>query len=753
MRLLIFFLLINSLYATRYHQYTEKFKDTPDKADVLSATYLGGQGNEWLAAGAFTKDGSVFVIGNFIGPDFSVGNNQIHILGRDGSKPEAFELIPERDKYKKTIKKNKDGSIRYQPPSWTNENATGFIAHLSPDLKKISTISRFPWKSAVLTDIKVNEHGIFICGKAGTSYSKISGRGKSFKADDNEMKKGACEQTFIACISSDLKKIVWRHDIKGLSNAPKLSFSAKGEIILNAQDIRYFDTRGNLLNRVKVPGGLGHLVAVNPKDGTYVRGGEHHWRTGREPWRCPKLNIYKPDGSHLYQLYDWGGPYVGLDNLRLVSDTAIRRVEFAPDGDLLLYLWSDGGNSVALREPMDVRKYSPKINGLGFSAWGAGVLSCAYIVKVNTETYKATGGTVWLAYLESKEKPNSAWIDSLSHAADNSVCFAGRSASSVIKTGNALSEAPSGQNIVILRNDLSSIRYSTTIPGGGAVKTGNDRESWGVCSGIVNGKQRVLFLCGAKNGENGIATPLKNASQNQFGGGYSDGYMVLLEMDKAQAKKTNIANNVKGESAKRSGERTAKINDFESKKKTPTLGQSFTFSNSKPKWITVDAEFRSTDDNVWPSFFYGKPESGSFQFKLPAPSGSISLKLNKACQNNGDQSRRILGELVSGKSDIDLSFEIQSFGSYKYFEESYIDRGKSKKRKKTMCPVKFKCNIGGKSLTIEGEAFTKFIYDKKLKVFNRVQLDVKFTLDAGKLGLKNHKGLINAKVSCVGYTK
>ena len=752
MKFLIFLLLAGTLHATRYHQYTDKFQNPSDKAEVLTASFFGGSGNEWLTAGAFLEDGSVIVAGNFIGPDFDIKGSQIHVLGRDGKRPGKFELFPEKDKYKKTIKKNKDGSTRYLPPTWKDENATGFIAHLSADLQEIKSISRVPWRSAVLTDIKVKGNEIFLCGKAGDAFSSISGRSKTYKASDNEMKSGACDHTFIASISADLKKIVWQNDFKGFSNAPKLSISKKGEIIFKGPDIRYFDSKGKLLNQVTVPGGLGHLVAVNPNDGTYVRGGEHHWKTGREPWRCPKLNVFNPDGSLLYHLYDWGGPYVGLDNCRLVSDTAIRRVEFAPDGDLLIYAWSDGGNSVALREPMDVRKFSPQINGLGFSAWGAGVLSCAYIIKIDTETYRATGGTVWLAYLESKEKPNSAWIDSLSHADDGSVCFAGRTASSLITTGNALSEAKSGQNIVILRNDLSSIRFSTAIPGGGAVMIGNDKESWGTCSGIIKGKQRVLYLCGAQNGENDFKTPLHKAAQNEFGGGYSDGYMVLLEMDAAKKSVTKISKTTSDKSSGRSGEKIATLNDFESKKRTPKPGQSFSFSESKPKWVTVDAEFRSEDESVWPSFFYGKPESGSFTFNLPSPSASIELNCKNVCQNAGDQSRRIMGEFVKEKSDTKLSFKIHSMGPYKTYQESYTDKGKSKKRSLTVAQVKAEMILNGKKYEIQGEAFTKFSYGKKSENPESVQIDIKFLIDAEKLGLKNHKGLIKGRVSCVGYS-
>ena len=111
-----------------------------------------------------------------------------------------------------------------------------------------------------------------------------------------------------------------------------------------------------------------------------------------------------------------------------------------------------------------------------------------------------------------------------------------------------------------------------------------------------------------------------------------------------------------------------------------------------------------------------------------------------------------MGEFISEKSDSDLSFKIHSMGPYKYFQESYTDRGKSKKRSKTVAQVTAEMTLNGKKYEIQGEAFTKFNYGKKSDTPESVQLDIKFLIDAEKLGLKNHKGLIKGRVSCVGYS-
>ncbi|MFO0927394.1 MAG: hypothetical protein U0736_10190 [Gemmataceae bacterium] len=241
------------------------------------------------------------------------------------------------------------------------------------------------------------------------------------------------------------------------------------------------------------------------------------------------LNIHRPDGTLLYELYNWDGPLVGLDNLRLVSDSAIRRVKFDADGNLLLYAWSDGGNSVLTREPFDLRRPTPRLDGLGMSAWGAGVLSCAYLIKLDPATLRVIGGTLWLAYLKDRDKPNSIWVDTLGFAADGSVCVGGKSAWGLIQTGNALHRGePTGPYVAVFSRDFTSLRFSSTLPGTGAVDL-RDGERWGVVTGRPNGRPRVLFVGGAVDG-----APIAGGPQPRFGGGHADGYLLLLDLSRPE---------------------------------------------------------------------------------------------------------------------------------------------------------------------------------------------------------------------------
>ena len=521
---------------TRFDEFTKTNATPAEPVRVLSAGLLGGAGTEWLAGGGFQTDGTIVLAGVTLGPVLELGVKET-VLGKDAAVTPP-EQTPKKDK-KGNPEVDKEGKPKLEQFGWNHENATAFIARMSGDLKTIKSVTRFAWKSGGLTGAVVDAAGnIFITGPATDAFTSMAGDVQELAAPVEDSKRSGCTHSYIARLTPDAAKIVWVRHVKGASDAPALSLDAAGRLHFRGPDFRVLDATGKQLSAMPIPGGAGGFASVNPVDGTIARGGEHHWPTGREPWRCPTLNIHKPDGALLYQLYDWGGPLVGLNNLRLVSDTAIRGVTYDLQGNLLFHAWSDGGNSVALREPMDIRA-SAKMNGLGFSAWGAGVLSLAYVVKVDTKTWKVIGGTPWMAYMKDKNKPNSARIHTLASAVDGSMCFAGGSSHGLIQTGNAIGGGePGGEFVAVLNSDASALRFSSAMPACGQTivdDSSADHARWGIVSGKLDGKPVVLFLGSAAEKNDGYdqsQPPSINARQPKFGGGATDGYALLLDLSK-----------------------------------------------------------------------------------------------------------------------------------------------------------------------------------------------------------------------------
>jgi hypothetical protein len=520
---------------TRFDEFTAKFAKPANPVRVLHAGLLGGAGTEWLVGGGFQADGTIVLGGVSLGPALELGVAPT-VLGKDAPIA-APQQTAKRDK-KGNPEMDKEGRPQFEPFAWHHEQATAFVVRLAPDLQQIKSVTRFAWKCAGLTGMAVDPAGnIYLTGQGSEALAELPGDVKELPPPATPPKNGRCSLTYVAKLAPDASRVAWVRTIRGASAAPAVSLDSRQRLLFRGPDLRVLDAEGRQISAIALPGD-GGFTAVSPVDGSIAHGGEHHWPTGREPWRCPTLNLHKSDGALLYQLYDWGGPLVGLDSLRLVSDTAIRGVAFDSAGGLLLHAWSDGGNSVALREPMDIRAEA-KMGGLGFSAWGAGVLSLAYIIRIDPQSCRVTSGTPWMAYQKSVNKPNSARINALAAAVDGSVCFAGSSTHGLIQTADAIGGGePGGEFVTVLDPDFAGIRFCSAMPGcGQAIVDDNsaDRGRWGIVSGKSQGRSVVMFLGGAAERNSSYdqqPPPAVGARQKTFGGGHLDGYVLLLDLGK-----------------------------------------------------------------------------------------------------------------------------------------------------------------------------------------------------------------------------
>ena len=182
------------------------------------------------------------------------------------------------------------------------------------------------------------------------------------------------------------------------------------------------------------------VIRTDPRDGSIYIGGEYHSSTGLEPWRCPTLYKLDKEGNPIWTAWNWTGPIVGTDRYRLVSDSAVRQLQVAASGDLVVGGWSDGGNSCFLNQPYDLT-IRRKASKFGDSTWGAGVLSVAHIMKLDSETMELQGGCTWLTYNPTENKPNSCRINSLNELSDGRVVFTGGSTFGLIESPDAWVEA------------------------------------------------------------------------------------------------------------------------------------------------------------------------------------------------------------------------------------------------------------------------------------------------------------------------
>ncbi|HSH92724.1 MAG TPA: hypothetical protein VK968_01115, partial [Roseimicrobium sp.] len=701
--------------------------DRPDQAQVVTGSFLGGAGNEWLVGGDFLPDKTLVLAGNVAGPVFDLGVTPV-ILGTDGARPAEFERA-----------KDKKGEV--VPPSWVSAGVTGFLVRLSPDYTKVVSVSRLPWESASITSIVADDKGaIYIAGKA-TERIAATGKVRTLPVrEDVTRKKGQCDFTFIAKLSPDASTIVWLQTAKGLSDAPSVKLRNDGNITFASQDVKTITPDGKLVAAAVVAGGVRETTSVSPIDGRIAVGGEHHWGTGREPWRCPTLNIYQPDGKQVYQLYDWGGPYVGLDTIRAVSDSAVRLVQHDNEGNILLFAWSDGGNSVMTRMPQDARR-GVGLNGLGLTSAGANVSSFGYLIKIEPKDFQVIGYTFWCARFNGK--PNGIDVNALSQTEDGSLAIGGGSAWGLTQTSNFIGRSePAGNYVAVLTPDLTGMRFCSAIPGVGTAVVGNDaKDIWGIGSGTVDRKPLVVFTTGAaESGEtygHAAPTPTVNASQGKFGGGWSDGWFLVLDLSKSSAESAKpVVPNSKPR--RLTVEASAERVDPKKPPKGADEGAVFNFSPKNPKYVSVEAEFRDVKGQYWPSFAYGKPQSGSIRIRNGQPEGALVVSCESWTQPNGSQSRRVLGQHVeSVKGGPLLTMTVKSIapGKTEKFQTT-DDKGKKYETAATTHEAMATLQIGAESIDIKPKILFSYNAKGRDDAVVGIRGTALMTLKGSVLGLK-----------------
>ena len=744
------------------------WKSSADGVEVLAATFLGGGGTEWLASGGFQPDGKVVLVGNVLGSTFDLPG-PVGVIGTDRPAPADPQPIPVLEKGQPKVV---DGQPVLQIPSWRHDGVTAFVAVYTPDLKQRISLQRLPWTAGAATAAAIGpDGGIYVAGRATDGIVDLGGDVAELPAmeplEKKDPERARCDHAFVARLSADAKKTLWVRHVRGPSAAPTVDLTPNGTVRFGAGHLHLLDAAGRSLSTVRVPGGLRPTASVRHQDGQIVVGGEHNSSTGREPYRCPTLKVHNPDGSLKHRFYDWSGPYVGLDNCRQVSDTAVRFVAHDRDGGILMYLWSDGGNSVATTQPFDVRE-PVGIRGLGMTTAGAGVLSVSYLIRLDPRDYRVTSWTLWLGNdLPPRSRPNSTWVHQLTRTSDGSLAFAGKGAWGLWQTADKLTDAePEGAYLAVLDEDFSGLRHCSVIPGAGAADLNDGAASrgsdWGIATGTVNGRSRVLFLAGSNggrgSGDTAVASPTRNAAQERFGGGRSDGYVVLMELATpaprpAAEVKPVVAGPTRAHFQRHA--RTPVPKKDPAAQKSPDEGTVFHFVPTYPAWVTVDAEIRDQSARLWPDFMYGKPVSGTLTATAGGFEGDFTVACTSTCQPDGEPTRRVLGDLLRDpQQPPSLVLRVGALGPVLTAEIKTVDKGKEGMRTVEYREGKGTLEIGGKKLAVTPRITIAYTTSKDGPI-NGLRMNAYLTLPAGELGLTAVPAdqLIDIRVGMGGTTR
>ncbi|MCH8474995.1 MAG: hypothetical protein LAT55_07180 [Opitutales bacterium] len=520
------------LSANRFREYTDRYEYPNRPATPLTASYLGGEGDNYLIAGDFLPDGTLFLAGNAFGPSFSLRGTSLTVLGEDTPAPDY--TLPTRD-----------GRPR-APEAWKHRDGAAFITRLGPDYQEITKAIRFPWGAGVITDLVTDPQGnLYVTGTVGANFASLGSfreTGADGLKDDGKI--------FFGKLKTDLSGFDWLLQLPDATdNTPQLRYIGDGTVSLVGENGFHFNENGELLKAINL--GLTNAWTRAICFNTFARmsGHFHRSNTGWEPWHRPLTVIADPDGERRFLFYQWDARTVGTNWSRLVSDSRMEVGLFDLDGQPIIGGWSDGGNSVWTRVPYDItrnarsaaKENAGRDTGLPFSTWGANIGSFLHLNRLDFETGNPLSYTLFIAYLSSRNAPSSVSLRNLDITVDNELFLSGASAYGLIQTRSLVlntldyEEDYIGRDFfAILDEDWSDIRFSSAVPGSRQValeRHSNEREgSFRFGSAHVDGKTMAVAVTGARQHDQ--FKPVNPIAE--FGDGLLDGMFVVLEMERSE---------------------------------------------------------------------------------------------------------------------------------------------------------------------------------------------------------------------------
>lgn len=673
---------------------------SPNPAEVVTATFIGGDGAEWLTAAAFPGNDTILLGGVSLDAELTLRGVKARVLGKDAPPLEACkafrklttgahqrednepklddmgakspsaapsvdldEVTPaQKEKQEREareaaarlaavprnfqfVERHTNGTqVTCAKLSWLDSQATGFIACFDPQLRTVRSLVRFPRGSCAITSMAMASNGnVYVSGFAD---DRIKGASEDCREEQTnrfltEPGFGGQRHAFLACLTPDLQKVVWLRQLKYRAYAPKLRVLRDGTITMLGPGYCQFSPDGKLLQATatrftRVSSG----AAVDPVTGIYTQVGDWLTQLGRGPMRIPRLFVTYSDGRTQKHLHSWDAPLFNPMFDNLVADSAVRRTAYDDDGNMVFSTWSHGGNSPMFRYPYDPERFMPIS-----MQYGAGQTFC-FVTKLNPE-HEVMTSFFWTS---------AAFIDVLETACDRSVTWIGQ-CTEFDWMANTLSQDTDAPKLALAEPNLTGYRFYTSTPACGTkvVIAGCENKDmvWGIASGRCNGKPMIVYLTGACEQDVDLGVikkpPLKDPTQ-KYGGGIMDGYALLLDL----TPKAELGMELKvprPPPPARPGT-WPKPQPYKGKLVWPKEGQKWL--TGVEKCVTVRVTFRDEKDKFWPSLFSGTGVPGGFfTYGTNTASADFILDAPGLQQTFGLQHQRVLGELTVVTQTVD----------------------------------------------------------------------------------------------------
>lgn len=490
-------------FVGRYVEYSKRVKGSGGRVQVAAATFFGGPGDEAFLGGGFLADGTIVAAADLVAPDGLPPVPQI-VIGTDPTADDAGV------------------QIRRAP----------VVCRYSADMKTMKGITRFAWSTASIKSAKVSASGaLVVCGDASPGFDSVmQAARKSGSTGDAAVSTGP----FVARFSADAGALDWVVMFPGTKI--NTGFRSADEVHVETPDRSWIIGADGAVREgpKRIRDGIRSrgVFGVSPHDNATYYGGDYQSRTAFEPYRNPYLIRYDDTGKPKWTAWNWTGPMVGV-YFRQVSDSAVRGIKFARNGDLLVIGWSDGGNTVFCNEPYDLEAMHNKY-GFFSEMWGAGVSSFCHLLRMDAKTMEVTAATYFISYLPFKDRPNGGSVADIAQLDDDRWALVGGTALGLIETPDAwikpwirqYQEDPAtakphgGSCFAMFDAKFKDLLFCSLTPG--------------VRRSSLATRGKYVLLSGAAQQNAGTYTETSDAIQvapvqRAYGGGKTDGYLMLID--------------------------------------------------------------------------------------------------------------------------------------------------------------------------------------------------------------------------------
>jgi hypothetical protein len=492
---------------------------------VVAATHFGGAGYEEFLGGGELADGTVVGIGNAWGPEFPQ-RMPVNVLGSGRHSGQVATITDEKAK-----------KVSPDPRSTDQAGMVVLYGTVGGALKATKAI-RFGWGVASITAgiVAGDGTGIIVGGRCFAGFASLAGKPKRSKTvawkQPEGKGKGPGGDVYLARLSP-AGQIDWLVLFEKNGDPPERIFSDdQGNVYCDMRGLQKIAADGSAVDLLvgASAGGEARWLGIDPRDGSSFFGGDRNTHTGREPYRQPYCYKYDPTGKKVQTLWEPVPKDIGADGAYLQSDSSIRAMAVDQDGFLVFAGWSDGGNSVLGRQPLDFRNGIPG-KGMGISTAGMGVGSVSHLMRIDAKTFEGRQHCIWMAILpnyfggpgqKGRGKPNGAAVNQLAVLAGGEVVAIGAAATGMIQTPNAFWKDPmlpdkhGGPTVTVFRPDLSGLMFSSYLPG--------------IDAPVAAPTRKGLLVVGRSHGSDGWVQPTESPSvkaDQPFAGG-TDGSLIYL---------------------------------------------------------------------------------------------------------------------------------------------------------------------------------------------------------------------------------